>query len=191
MRKIAFLLIILMTGIINAQLKVNENGSVYYEEVVETKKSISEVHDAIEQFLATNSGNSNYTIKINEDDKILSKGNINVIGPNKLEVVLNTEFKPGRYRILMDPISWNGKFPLAPEMNFDKGKAKEEMKQMYINKGMEKTYNKKDEKGEIDSDIQEFVDMQTMLYDKAKEKLNSFATSLKEYVSNYKKDSDW
>ncbi|WPY97612.1 hypothetical protein [Christiangramia sp. OXR-203] len=189
MRKL-LLLLLLVNYSVFAQLKIKDDKTVFYEEVIETDKTTKEVHDAVEEFLATNSGNSNYTIKINNEDQILSKGQISVIGPNKLEIVLNTEFKDGRYRILMDPISWNGKSPLTESMNFDKEKAKEDMKQMYIDKGMEKTYEKKDKKGEIDADIQEFVKMQTMLYDKSKEKIINFANSLKKYVSN-KENSEW
>ncbi|WP_034917835.1 hypothetical protein [Gillisia sp. CAL575] len=189
MKNLLTTLLILVSISLNAQLKTNDSGSVYYEEIVETDKSIAEVHSAVEEFLATNSGNSNYVIKINEDDKILSKGNLSVVGPNKLEIVLNTEFKDGRYRILIDPISWNGKAPLTLEMNFDKVKAKADMRQMYIDKGLEKAYNKKEKSGEIDADIQQFVDMQTLMYDKSKAKILSFVQSLKEHVDNSK--SDW
>ena len=145
MKKIYLILItvLLFNCSAEAQLKTKENDVMYYEEVVEINKSASEIHDAVEEFLALSSNNSNYTIKLNQSDKIISKGVLSVVGKTKLGVTLKVEFKDYKYKLLIDPISWSNKSLFTKSMHFDRNKAKKMQKEMYLKSGLsEKKYQK-------------------------------------------------
>ena len=196
MKKIYLILItvLLFNYSAEAQLKTKENDVMYYEEVVEINKSASEIHDAVEEFLALSSNNSNYTIKLNQSDKIISKGVLSVVGKTKLGVTLKVEFKDYKYKLLIDPISWSNKSLFTKSMHFDRNKAKKMQKEMYLKSGLsEKKYQKKDDSGEIDADIDQFIEMQKKIYTKASSKIISFTETLKEFVVNHKSSlkNDW
>lgn len=189
MKNTFFLLLFFSAMNCFSKLKVSDSGTVYYEEIVETEKSIKDVHNLVQEWIAVNFTNSNYVTKINTDDQILIKGKA-MLGKTKMEIVLNTEFKEGRYRILMDPITIGESGNLLKnEMDFDKEKAIEISRAMYASRGKEKLFEKQLKSGEIEKDIEEFKKMQQMMYDKSKEKINDIAQSLKFYVNKGK--SDW
>ena len=186
-----FLLFLLIPLISFGQLKHTEEGILYYEEVVSVEKDASTIHDAIEEFLATYAGDSNYAIKLNKEDQILSKGNIPIVGPNHLNIVLNTEFKEGRYRILIDEILLNNKAPFTDNKDVNTQVALDQMEKMYIKQGKLSEFQELKESGEAEKQVAGFVEMNKFFYPKGEEKLLAFVDSLKEYVLNYNKNSDW
>ena len=190
MKKLLLILLLLTFNFSYSQLKKNTDGTIYYEEIVETGKTVTETHDAIEEFLATYSANSNYAIKINKADQILAKGDIVIVGPNELNIVLNTEFKEGRYRILINEITLNEKSPFTDDVALNTKVALESMEKMYSKAGKIDEFKKLKESGEAEKQVEGFVSMNKYFYPKGEAKLLAFVESLKEYVSNYNK-SDW
>lgn len=191
MNKLLFIGLFLTSLISYSQLKNNTDGTLYYEEVIETDKSITKVHNAVEQFLATYSSNSNYAIKINKETQIIAKGDIPIIGPNELNIVLNTEFKEGRYRIFLDEITLNNKSSFTNDKELLTRIALDQMKQLYTKQGKLEEFKKLKESGEAEKQVEGFVSMNDFMYAKGEAKLLSFVQSLKEYVLSYDNNSDW
>ncbi|MDT0646326.1 hypothetical protein RM545_06455 [Zunongwangia sp. F260] len=191
MKKIILLLTLILPLLCSSQLKKDDDGTLYYEEVIETDLSIAEIHDAIEQYLATYSDNSNYVIKINKEDQILAKGDIPIIGPNELNIVLNTEFKEGRYRIFINELMLNKKDPFTNDEELNTKIALDQMEKRYSKQGKLSEFQKLKKSGEAEKHVSGFVEMNKFFYPKGETKLLAFVEDLKQYISDFNSDSDW
>lgn len=184
------ILILLVPYVVLSQLKTLEDGTLYFEEIVENEKAIQNNHDAVEQFLATYSGDSNTSIKINKEDQILAKLAVPIIGPNKINVVLNTEFKEGKYRIVIDEMLLNDKYPFSTDRDFNIKLALKQIEETYLKKGEIVKFREMEESGAALEEAEMFVDFTSDLQIRGNEKLLLFIDSFKDYINKFK-TSDW
>lgn len=92
------------------QVHYNEEGTIFYEKVFDADSlNKSEIKEKVNEWLALNFNDSNNVIKMNSEDKIVSKGIITLPyeyreyrSEYKINFDLITDFKDGRYKVLID-----------------------------------------------------------------------------------------
>ena len=112
------LLLILIPSVSFSQIQYNTDSSFVFQEVYEVQLSKPEIRKKVNEWIALNFNNSNNVIKLNSEDKIIVKGNL---GKPDIDFDLITEFKDGRYKILIDNISELDK-PLYYDILYKDGK---------------------------------------------------------------------
>jgi len=96
------LLLILIPSVSFSQIQYNPDSSFVFQEVYEVPFSKQEIKTKANEWIALNFNNSNNVIRLNTEDKIILKGNL---GKPDIDFDLITEFKDGRYKIIIDNIS--------------------------------------------------------------------------------------
>jgi len=128
MKKLILILLILPL-IVHSQAKLDSvNGIIYVKEVRQIDMPYKKLKNKAFDWIAKSYNNSNFVTRINEDDKILTKGSFDVNAimsdiPMNPDMKVNTrvnydldlEFKDGRYKIEVNNISY--KISDTPEIN--------------------------------------------------------------------------
>jgi len=96
------LLLILIPPVSFSQIQYNPDSSFVFQEVYEVPFSKQEIKTKANEWIALNFNNSNNVIRLNTEDKIILKGNL---GKPDIDFDLITEFKDGRYKLIINNIS--------------------------------------------------------------------------------------
>ena len=105
MRKILFIISIIVIlfpfkGL--SQEYSNENGFLHYKNIDTTSMSKSELKNTIEKWCATNLNNSNYSVKLSNEDNVIVKTGFYIIkrgAKQFVEFTLDVAFKENKYKI--------------------------------------------------------------------------------------------
>ncbi|HEY5371074.1 MAG TPA: DUF4468 domain-containing protein [Hanamia sp.] len=120
MRTIMILTFILTGFIGKTQVVIDSiNGKIYVDRVQEIELSKKELKEKTNRWIAKTYNNSNYVIRINNDDNILTKGAFEVgadftaygttiYSKQKVEYTLDLKFKEGRYKIEISDLIFDG-----------------------------------------------------------------------------------
>jgi hypothetical protein len=100
MRNITIFLILIHFST-SAQIKYHADSTFYFESVYKVELNKEEIRNKTNEWIALNFKNSNNVIKMNSEDKIIAKGNLD--SPDK-DFDLIIEFKEDRFKILIDNI---------------------------------------------------------------------------------------
>lgn len=119
MKKLLFVFILIVPISILAQIKVDTiNKDIIYSEVFELEKSKKEIHQNVFEWIALSYKDANDVIKLNTEDKIITKGLFSmVINSSGYEVPLNIKFimeisfKDSKYKIDMHSFKIVGDYP--------------------------------------------------------------------------------
>ncbi len=101
-----------------AQIKYHSDSTFYFESVYKVELNKQEIRNKTNEWIALNFKNSNNVIKMNSEDKIIAKGNLD--SPDK-DFDLIIEFKEDRYKILIDNIQKFDK-PVDYDIYYKNGK---------------------------------------------------------------------
>jgi|GEM_PF-4904859 len=182
------------------QQYTEENGIFHYKDVVEVEKSKEDIKSIIKKWSAVNFNNSNYVTRLDTDDELVIKGSFSIKTDGvkeDIDFTMDVAFKEERYKLefyyLSNVNNYIGiKFPITHPDKFTKEQFKssciEMINQMGFGKKMalkriekEKVFNKYYERSKADM---------AKTYFKVEDKIKSLALSIKNDVSNKKKD-DW
>ena len=203
MKYLNFFLLLLLPLSVLAQFQSNDEGLLYYEEVVQADSlSKQEIHSKVNEWFSVSFNDSNSVIKMNTESKIIGNGNSSFSVqfnmsqiPYRLEYSITVDFKDERYKILINNIysKANGfESPIAKtEMSYKEWlsaykKQIEEMdpdtkklieKQLSKEKVMRQTY-------------QASVDVQKKVYNQAVYEITNIVESLKSHVRS-NQNNDW
>ena len=201
--KTFYILLFLAPFLASAQLKTSDQGSIYYEEIVQADSlTQKEIHSKIYQWFAINFNDSNSVIKMNTENKIIGNGNsnftINSGGypvPSTLKYSMIIEIKEGRYKILIDNVTNN-------IQGFSNPVAKnkltyEEWLEVYKEQiqGMDDILRKASEKllkneKHLKETYEMAINVQEQIFENAESIIIDFSQRLKKTLkSNY--DNDW
>ena len=111
----------------NSQIKRNDAGVVYYQEIFEFEgKTHQAIKDLTFEWIAINFNDANHVIKMNTEDKIINKGNIKtsynwdgiiVDLTNSFDMI--SEFKDNRLRLTLENITYKTANSGEIEINWD------------------------------------------------------------------------
>jgi len=119
MKKLLLILLIVPI-IVHSQAKLDSvNGIIYVKEVRQIDMPYKKLKDKAFDWVAKSYNNSNFVTRINDDDKILTKGSFEVPAtlsdiPMNKDLLINTkvnydldlEFKDGRYKVELNNIDF-------------------------------------------------------------------------------------
>lgn len=101
MKKIT-LLLIFIHSISFSQIQYHSDSSFFFQKIYEIELPKQEIREKVNEWIAISFKNSNNVIKLNTEDKIILKGKLN---NSDIDFDLITEFKDGRYKILLNNIT--------------------------------------------------------------------------------------
>jgi len=211
MKKLLPILLLFFTSIYTqAQVKYNESGALYFEEVYEApNQSKEEIHKAVNEWIALNFKDANHVIKLNTEDKIINKGLVkssyNVNGINSditIEFDMISEFKDGRYKILIDDLNYRVPSGESNPISWtDERMSKEEFKIFYIDlinkmdNGQVKKFNQKilENENKFNTHYELVTGVRVNLYNAVVGEIEPILISIKNYVSksNDTTSKDW
>lgn len=200
MKKVIYFLVFLPL-ISFSQIQYDSDGNLFFEKVYESDQSKQDLKGNINEWVAINFNDANNVIKMNSEDKIITKGTF------KLPVTSNgytynydinfdliTDFKEGKYKILFNNIFLKHEQNLNFQMKKD-FMSLEDYKTVSLNaakkigsyKAMLKLIEK-DQYLELYNEAK--IDYQNNL-NKVQNNLEQMASNIEESVENKSKSSEW
>ena len=196
---------IVFTFSMNAQVE-NNNGE--YTEVIEVELSKKDIHQKVNEWIATNYNSAQDVVQLNTEDKVIVKGNYVFVMRNVSYRVINSlsfSIRDNKYKIDLIPNSISAigikmedfnKEHLFNELNaekLDKDEFNKGFKEFNVKRLKKLGWSdKKIKKKLLDTDIDEKFYKNYLDNKKAWDKtIGSTFKSIKEYINQSNSDDDW
>lgn len=200
MKKI-LLLLLFVPCIVVSQFKSDKDDNLYFEKVYEADYSKNELKEKVHEWIATNFNDANHVIKMNTDDKIIANGLFKIAQTAsgqfvelKVNFSLTTDFKEGRYKVLIDNLRIDESYPVKSS----EAGGYEMFKQAYKNalEDMDKSTRKYAEKVlNNEKKMKEMYEMgaaaQSQSLENIKSEVKNMAQDIYNDISDTNQNSDW